>query len=329
MHMPIALDYRSISSQTICEEAEKLWLQVDIVSKENNLFYISSPTKKILFKSTDFGGNSALWYKIADNKEITGILLSRHNIATPKSVTISALQYDKNSLDKQTQGLSFPLVAKPIDEAHGNGVMMSIDSTQELKSVLDKLLGSYDSIIIQEQIQGDEVRVLVVRWQVILAKNRIPAHIVGDGTHTIQDLIAKKNDNPIRGKWYDKPLAEIDIDAKLHRFLKKQGLDIDAIPDKWTYIQLRGTSNLWTGGSMQDVTDTLCDDIKDTCIHVADIFWLDICGIDIISPDISVPFEKNGWVILEVNATPSIAWDRELSNTNSAKKTLELLFFSS
>lgn len=319
--------YRSISSIALCEEAKKLWLEVEVISTEKNLFYVTGNGKSFLFKSTDFGGNSALGYKLADDKELSYRLLEKHWFPIAKSVYISKADLTSTTIEDDISALCFPLVIKPVDEWHGNGVMMNIHTGDELRGKLTTSFQTYDAMIVQEQIVWDEVRVLVMQWEVILALNRIPAHVVGNGKSTIEELIAHENkSNPMRWTWYEMPLSNIAIDAELISYLAKQWKEMCSIPDSWAYVQLRWNSNLWTWWTINEVTKELCDDIKHMCIEVSKLFGLEIAWIDILTSDFSVPLEKSWWVILEINPTPGIWWHKELTSVNSWYEILKRLF---
>ncbi len=320
--------YWSISSSVLCEEAEKLGLLAEIICAEKNLFYLHGHGKSILFKSTDFGENSSLGYKLADDKELAYTLLERHNFPTAKSVYFKRGELENLSSQQIGRSLSFPVIIKPVSEWHGNGVMMNIFSYDELKEKLVFSFQTYDTLIVQEQISGDEVRVLVVKWEVILALNRVPAHIVGNGYDSIKDLVERENkNNPLRWVWYEAPLSYIKMDHETFSFMEKQWVSEHTIPDKGQVIQLRGNSNIWTWWTIKEVTNELCDTTKDMCIQISKIFGLEIAWIDILTTDVTVPLEQMWWVVLEVNATPGIGWYRELTSVNPWRELLKKIFF--
>jgi D-alanine-D-alanine ligase-like ATP-grasp enzyme len=126
--------------------------------------------------------------------------------------------------------------------------MMHILSIHELKKKLKSAFKVYSRLIIQEEIQGDEIRVLVAKGRVLLARNRVPAAVIGDGKHSIRKLIAIENQsNPYRGEGYEKPLAFIKIDKELRSYIHKKKLKLRSIPKTGQYIQLRGNSNIGSG----------------------------------------------------------------------------------
>lgn len=324
--MTQAMQYWSISSQELSQEAKTLWLKVDVVSQNDNLFYVSSNSKKILFKSTDFWGNSALWLKICNDKWLTYKVLEHHNLPTAKSIYISKESFEKNK-NIEASSLLFPVIIKPLDEAHWNGVMMNILDNKELSEKLESSFELYENMIIQEQIKWDEVRVLVVKWNVILARNRIPAQVIWDGIHNIEELIEiENNTNSFRWEGYELPLANIKIDNELLSYISKQWLNLNDTPQKDSIIQLRGNSNIGTWGTMINVTDVMHPETKEICIKSAQALWLEIAWVDILAEDISKPLHTQWGIILEVNATPWLWWEKELTGVNTAREILKRVF---
>ncbi len=320
------MTYWSISSQVLKEEAEKLWLQVEVLIPEKNLFFIRSKEQEILFKSTDFGGNTSLGEKIVDDKELTYTLLQKYKIPIPKTIYIH--EYEFTEFDwKKLSDFHFPVIIKPIDEAHGNGVCMNITSIPELQKKLETSFWMYPKMIIQEQVSGEECRVLVVLGDVVVAYNRIPPSIIGNGYSSIHQLIEYENkNNPLRQEDYYAPLSFIREDQELFDFVNKQWYEVNDILKEWVQLQLRWNSNMGTGGTAKDMTHILHDDIKKLCIDVAEKLHLSICWVDILTTDFTKPLEEVGGVILEVNGTPWIWWDRELTSVNSGREILKKLF---
>lgn len=113
-----SLPYFSISSQLLIEEAQKLGIQVETLAKEKNLFIYSYGGKTVLFKSVNFGENSLVGTKIADDKELTHIILQRLGYPIASSLYVEKKKYSLQKLSGQTLP-SFPLIIKPLDEAHG------------------------------------------------------------------------------------------------------------------------------------------------------------------------------------------------------------------
>lgn len=315
-----------ISSKILIDEAEKLWLQVERISRSKNTFFIKWNWKKILFKSVDFWGNSSLWYKLAKDKELTYMILEKYNLPIPQSIAISREKFETFDFNK-VDTLQFPLIIKPHDWAHWDWVKMNISNKMELKSKLKKSFETFHKMLIQRQIIWDEIRVLVIKWEVIAALNRRPPVIIWDGKSTIRKLISLENQNELRWEWYEKPLATILIDDELKSYIKKQWINLNSIIHKWKKIQLRWNSNIWSWGTMKNITNSISDDIKKTAIKASKLFWLEICWVDIMTSNYKKTLKETWWAIIELNAGPGLWWDKELANINTGKILLKKLFF--
>lgn len=320
------MNFWSTSSEILKNEAEALWLLVDIIDEENNLFFIIHWDKKILFKNTDFWVNSALWFKLVQDKSLCYSLLERYDFSIAKSLYIHKKEFG-SFRENLIEWLWFPLVIKPLSEAHGNGVCMNIYTYNELKEKLTHSFEKYESMIIQEQIDGDEIRIVVYDDQVLAAYIRKPPFIVWDGISTIEALIyIENNTNPLRWPRYQNVLCNIEIDKEVLHTLQKGWFNLDSIPEKRQQVFLRSNSNIWTWGTLIDVSHILHDDIKKSSISACRVFWLWFSGVDIIIKDPSKLFTRENWVILEINATPWIWGHMEALWLNTWKKILKKLF---
>jgi hypothetical protein len=134
----------------------------------------------------------------------------------------------------------------------------------------------------------------------------LPAHVVGDGQRTIAQLVEQENGNPLRGEGHDKPLTRIEIDDATIALLRRAGRSLDDVPAAGERSFLRQTANLSTGGTARDVTDLLHPSVARLCERAARIIGLDVCGLDLIAPDVEQPLPPSGAGIIEVNAAPGI-----------------------
>ncbi len=324
--MTNTINYWSISSQILEKEARELWLEIQIISKSKNTFYLIWNGKKILFKSTDFWGNSSLASKISNDKKLTNKLLENFNYPIAKSLYIKKENF-KTFQVESLNSLKFPLIIKPNGEAHGNGVMMNIQNFDELAQKLTLSFQKYPNMIIQEQVEWKEFRVLVVKWEVILVLNRICPYVVWDGINDINFHINNLNKDPRRWDGYKNTYSNILIDDELLGFISKQWFHLDSILNIWEKIDLRWNSNLGTWGTWKCFTNIICEENKKICVDICREFWFEICWIDIITTDISKPLYENGGIILELNDNPWLWWDLELTWINTWKIILEKLFF--
>lgn len=293
----------SISSQLIIQEAEKLWMNIDILVPEKNLFYlIDKSWKKVLFKNIDCWLNSAIWFKVVEDKELTYEILQRNDLSCPKSIYVNKFQ----EIDFDKISIPYPLVVKPVDGGHWDWVSVNIKDKESLITAVNFAFTFSDRVIIQNLIIWEDHRILVVGWKVVAGTKRIPPYVIWDGKLTIKELIEKENENPLRWKWWDhdSPMSKIKMDDIFLAFIKKQSYWVDDVLEKRKQINVRENANLSTWWLAIDITDNIHPDTIEVCIKAAELLWLQVAWVDVLSSDISKPLNQNNWAIIEVNSTP-------------------------
>ena len=185
------------------------------------------------------------------------------------------------------------------------------------------------SVIIERFYTGSDHRVLVVNGKLTAVAERVPAHVVGDGRHTIEELIEETNRDPNRGDGHDNVLTRIVVDQTALKILDTQNLSLDTILRDEEVAYLRATANLSTGGIAIDRTDDIHPYNVWLFERVAKIIGLDIAGIDVVTDDITKPLTETDGVIVEVNAAPGfrmhVAPSRGLPR-NVAAPVIDMLY---
>jgi cyanophycin synthetase len=184
-------------------------------------------------------------------------------------------------------------------------------------------------VIVEKYIVGYDFRVLVINYKFICAALRTPAAVTGDGEHKIQWLVDETNKDPRRGYGHEKVLTQITIDQFTQKMLDEKGYTLETVPAKGELVLLKPTANLSTGGTSTDVTDEVHPVNIFMAERIARIIGLDICGIDIMAPELRHPITENGGAILEVNAAPGFRMHVEPSDglpRNAAEPVIDMLF---
>ena len=202
--------------------------------------------------------------------------------------------------------LGYPLVTKPFNGNHGRNVTCGIKNFEELLFGFRSAAEISKPVIIEKEITGCDYRMLVIGNKFIAASLRQPASVIGDGLSTISELAEAENLNPLRGEGHENVLTKISLDSVTEQHLQKHGLHLHSVPAKGQQIFLRSTANLSTGGTAEDVTDIVHPSNILLAEKVSRVIGLDICGIDVISADITRPLAENGGAIIEVNAAPGL-----------------------
>ncbi len=284
------------TTQIIIKEILKRNIPFEIIDTENNLIAITHNQKEyIIHEGTISDANSLIAFWISNDKWMTKQFLQRKGINHAKGMLLKK-DYNIGELSK----ISFPLVAKPMDTDHGIAVTTKIRDYEELLNAVEYAFKFSDKVIVEEYHPGKEYRFLVVDYQVRAIAFREPANIVGDGLHTIGELIRIKNNN--RGYNYTHPLLKIKIDNEVLRHLRNQCLTLDSVLNTGEKIYLRKNSNLSTGGDSIDVTDEIPAFYHKIAIQAAMSAGLKIAGIDIIISNTSETPSDNSYIVVELNA---------------------------
>lgn len=269
-----------------------------------------------------------LGVELACDKDGTKNILAEAGVPVPRGVTIGYLDELEDAI---VDVGGFPIVIKPLDGNHGRGITIDINSREEAEEAYD--MASQESrtrtVMVERFYRGSDHRVLVVNGQVVAVAERIPAHVVGDGRSTIQELIDETNRDPRRGQGHDNVLTRIEVNRSTEQLLERYGHTLETVLAQGEICYLRATANLSTGGIAIDRTDAIHPENLWLAQRVVKIIGLDIAGIDIVTPDISKPLREVDGVIVEVNAAPGFRMHVQPSQgipRNVAEPVIDMLF---
>ena len=289
------------STWAIVEEATRRGIPVRRLNSHSLVqLGLGKNLRRIQATLTDY--TSAIAVEIAQDKGETKRILADMGLPVPRGEVVSSLSRAVEFA--RCEGL--PVIIKPFDGSHGRGVSARIDALGAIGAAWRDSQRLSSRVVIEHYHEGRDYRVLVVNGHVVACAERVPAHVTGDGRHTVRELIAVGNTDPRRGKGHRKELTFLPDDEATLKFLATSGRTPFTVPAAGERVMLRSTANLSTGGTSIDRTEEMHADNVTCCEIAAGAVGLDIAGIDVISPDIAVPFRENNAVILEVNAAPGI-----------------------
>ncbi len=276
-------------------------------------------------QATITGQTSNIAVEIACDKEETKNLLSKSGIPVAQGDII----YYEEDLESVGRRIGFPLVTKPVNGNHGRGASINIKNMEELYAGFRMAQRISKGVIVERFITGHDYRLLVINHRFVAAALRTPAMVVGDGVSTVKELVDKVNSDPRRGYGHEKVLTAIKMDEMSLNLLAEKGYTVDSVPTKGEEIYLKTTANLSTGGTSTDVTDQVHPYNIFMAERVSRIIGLDICGIDLMTNDITVPVTETGGAVLEVNAAPGFRMHiapTEGLPRNVAEPVIDMLF---
>ncbi len=246
------------------------------------------------------GRSSHLAVETASDKALTNQLLHDAGIPVPQSVRVRTAEEAVAAAER----LGYPVVTKPLDVSHGRGVSLNLMSPEQVRWGYEQAAQYRTSVLVERFLTGQDYRVLVIDGKVEAAARRVPAHVVGDGRHTIAELIEQVNQDPRRGIGHEKVLTRITVDAQASRLLDQAGCTLESVLPDGEILYLRATANMSTGGTAVDCTDEMHPENVELAALAARVIGLDVAGIDLICPDITRSVRETGGGIIEVNAGP-------------------------
>jgi cyanophycin synthetase len=254
--------------------------------------------QRIQATTTGRTGNIAV--ELAGDKEETNGILRDLGLPVPEQRIVRRA----SEAVRAAKRIGFPVVLKPLNGNHGRGVSINLKTDEEVELGFQKAAEHGRTIIVESYIEGFDHRLLVVNGELVAAAKREPGHVVGDGKHSIAELVDIVNDDPRRGVGHEKVLTRLEFDHQAERLLTKSGYDKDTVLKMGEVVYLRSTANLSTGGTAQDVTDIIHPDNREMAIRAIRAIGLDIGGVDFLTNDISLSYREAGGAICEVNAGP-------------------------
>jgi cyanophycin synthetase len=238
--------------------------------------------------------------EIASDKRLTNQILHDLGLPVPRQHRIRTVAGAVEAAEE----LGYPVVVKPLDGNHGRGVSINLTTEEQVRAAFDEAYERSSVVIVETFLEGSDYRILVVNGKVLGVSQRVPGHVVGDGVHTIGQLVERVNTDPRRGVGHEKVLTRLEADHQAERLLEQAGLTLDSVLPEGQVFSLRSTGNLSTGGTAIDRTDVIHYDNRIMAERAVKAVGLDVGGVDFISPDISRSYKEVGGGIVEINAAP-------------------------
>ncbi len=265
--------------------------------------------------------------EISCDKEDTHNLLNDLGLPVPQQRMV----YSAREAVRAAARIGHPVVVKPLDANHGRGVSINLNSDEEVEAGFAEAKEHSRSraILVESFITGFDHRMLVVNNKLVAVAKRVPGHVVGDGTHTIAELVDIVNEDPRRGIGHEKVLTMLEIDNQANRLMENAGVTEETVLPDGEVFYLRSTANLSTGGTAIDLTDVVHPDNRDMAERAIMAVGLDVGGVDFLIDDITKSYKDIGGAIVEVNAAPGFRMHvapSEGQPRDVAGKVIDMLF---
>ncbi len=289
------------STQAIVDEAVSRdipWLRLN----PHSLVQLGQGVHAKRIRATMTSETSSIAVDVASDKDLTTKLLGAAGLPVPKQDSVRSADQAVRVADR----IGYPVVVKPLDGNHGRGVCLDLRDEAAVREAFPvaEEQSRRGWVIVESFVTGKDYRCLIIDGRMVAIAERVPAHVVGDGTSTVQELVDDTNADPRRGVGHEKVLTRIKVDAAAGEVLAAQGHSLESVPEKGEMVRLALTGNMSTGGISIDRTFEAHPENVEIAEEAAQMIGLDIAGIDFICPDITEPVRETGGAICEVNAAP-------------------------
>ena len=314
------------STQAILDEAgmrDIPFIRLD----EHSLVQLGHGIHQRRIRATMTSGTGAIAVDIASDKKLTNRLLHAAGIPVPRSEVVSRA----DEAVAVARRIGSAVAVKPLDGNHGRGVGLDLRDAEAVRRAFEAARAQTRSgrVVVETYLPGNDYRCLVIGGVLRAVAERVPAHVIGDGSHTVAELVEITNADPRRGIGHEKVLTRIRVDDASVALVREQGYQMDQVPAEGVMVRLKRTGNMSTGGISIDRTDEAHPDNVEIAEHAARVIGLDIAGIDLVCPDIGQPVRETGGGIVEVNAAPGFRMHTHPTEGEPqyvAKPVVDLLF---
>lgn len=316
-----------MSTQLLISDAIQKGIKIDILDETEQFLKLSYK------KHTEYVKNANMTSKdqyiaplIMENKTVTKKILNDAGFKVPQG---EEYHTEEEANAGFWQYAHKGIVVKPKSTNYGVGISIFKEGArfEDYQSAIKFAFKEDTTVLVEEFIEGTEYRFFVLNDEVAAILLRIPANVIGDGQHTVRELVAEKNKDVLRGTDHRAPLEKIQLNEIEQLMLKGQGYTTESIPDADVRVYLRENSNVSTGGDSIDVTDIIDDSYKKAAVEMTKVIGAKVCGVDLIIPDYQKPStpENPGYTVIEANFNPAMHMHAFVSEGQGRPLTIGIL----
>jgi cyanophycin synthetase len=316
-----ALGPSTMSLVRAAEDRRIPWIRLN----EQSLIQFGHGRYQQRIQATITSRTSHIAVELASDKEETNRILAHLGLPVPRQRLVQR----EDDAVAAAERIGYPVVVKPFNANHGRGISIHLTTEEQVRTAFEVAREHSRSVIVESFITGDDHRMLVVNGELVAVSKRVPGHVLGDGVHTVEQLMEEVNRDPRRGIGHEKVLTRLVLDHQAETLLAKKGFTKDTVPADGERVFLRSTGNLSTGGTATDVTDIVHPDNVEMAERAVKAIGLDVGGVDFLTTDITESYKDIGGAICEINAAPGYRMHMAPSEgrpRDVAGPTLDMLF---
>ncbi|ARU64286.1 bifunctional glutamate--cysteine ligase/glutathione synthetase [Histophilus somni] len=302
-----AFDNMELSTQALMFDLIQQGISVEILDERDQFLRLQFGEHVEYVKNGNMTSkDSYISPLIMENKVVTKKVLEKAGFNVPQSQEFTSV---KQAIAGYSLFEKRAVVIKPKSTNYGLGITIfqqGVNNREDFAKAVEIAFREDKEIMVEDYLVGTEYRFFVLGEETLAVLLRVPANIVGDGIHTVAELVAQKNTHPLRGDGSRTPLKKIALGDIEQLQLKEQGLTVESIPAKDQIVQLRANSNISTGGDSIDITDEMHLSYKQLAVGIAKAMGAAVCGVDLIISDLKEPAQPDlsSWGVIEANFNP-------------------------
>ncbi|WP_241037996.1 N-acetylglutaminylglutamine synthetase [Blastococcus litoris] len=300
-------------ARIIAEEALRRGIRVEVTDPEWGEMRLSVGGRTVLTRESLSEFTSAVAMSRCDDKRVTRRIMERAGVRVARGALACEGELDDATAFLRDVG---QVVVKPARGEQGRGITVGVKDEAGLERAVALALQFCPDVLVEELVDGDDLRVVVIDREVVAAAVRRPAEVVGDGRHTVAELVRSTSRRRERATGGE---SRIPLDDATAEVVADAGYAMDDVPPNGERIRVRRTANLHTGGTIVDVTDQLNPEIAEASVRAASALGIPVTGLDFLVPDVEGP----DYVFIEANERPGLA-NHEPRPT--AERFVDLLF---
>ncbi len=299
-------------ARIIVREARRRGIHVEVTDADGGFFRLSYGGRSVHCRESLSELTTAVAMSICDDKATTRRVVEQAGLCVPEQISVDA---DRDAIAAFLERCG-RVVVKPARGEQGRGVSVGLSTMAEVEAAVEAARSISDSVLLEQCVEGEDLRLVVINYRLVAAAVRRPACIVGDGQSTIKALIEAQSRRRAAATGGE---SGIPLDAETERTIRAAGYGFDSVLPEGKELQVRRTANLHTGGTIHDVTDRVHPVLVEAGIKAARAIDIPVVGIDLmvrspISPD---------YAFIEANERPGLA-NHEPQPT--AERFVDLLF---
>ncbi len=285
-------------ARIIAEEALRRGIWVEVLDAETGEMRLSYGGRTVITRESLSEYTSSIAMCRCDDKRLTRRLVKEAGIVVPRGRLATFDQNDYTFLNEVGE-----VVVKPCRGEQGKGITVGVTAEhgpEELAAALARARQQHPEVLIEERVQGDDLRLVVIDGRVVAAALRMPPAVIGTGKHSVGELIEAESRRRSAATGGE---SRIPLDDLTQETVAKEGWQLDDVLPEGTRLRVRATANLHQGGTLHDVTGQVNPELCRVAVKAAEVIGIPVAGIDLLVRDVTAA----EYAFVEANERPGLA----------------------